>query len=381
MNLAFCLFKYFPFGGLQRDFLRIAKECLRRGHQVHVFTSNWEGANDLNLPLTIIPLKGWQNHTRNEDFATELNKRLANKTYDLCIGFNKIPGLDIYYAADTCFQAKVRQKHAYFHYLIPRYRYQMKFEEAVFSKASKTEILAISALQQPEFVQYYQTQPERFHLLPPGIAKDRIAPANAQHIRDELRQELGISNNEFLLLMVGSGFKTKGLDRAITCLAQLPHDLKQRSRLYVIGEDNSDPFKQLAKKLNIADRVIFLGGRYDVPRFLLAADVLLHPAYNENTGTVLLEALASGLPVLTTDVCGYAHYIQEAAAGRVLSSPFQQIQFNEVLRDVLLSPSLRETWQKNAMAFAKQADIYSMPQHAVDIIELLGKQRASHITS
>ena len=64
----------------------------------------------------------------------------------------------------------------------------------------------------------------------------------------------------------------------------------------------------------------FLGGRSDVPRFLLGADLLIHPAYHENTGTALLEALVAGLPVLVTDVCGYAHYIAEADAGRVLPS-------------------------------------------------------------
>ena len=45
------------------------------------------------------------------------------------------------------------------------------------------------------------------------------------------------------------------------------------------------------------------------------ADLLIHPAYNENTGTVLLEALVAGLPVLVSAVCGYAHYIAEADAG------------------------------------------------------------------
>ena len=67
--------------------------------------------------------------------------------------------------------------------------------------------------------------------------------------------------------------------------------------------------------------VEFLKGRSDIPRFLLGADLLIHPAYNENTGTVLLEALVAGLPVLVTDVCGYAHYITDANCGRVVPSP------------------------------------------------------------
>ena len=63
-------------------------------------------------------------------------------------------------------------------------------------------------------------------------------------------------------------------------------------------------FKRLAKKLDLTHQVQFLGGRDDIPRFLFAADLLVHPAYNENTGTVLLEALVAGLPVVTTPTCG-----------------------------------------------------------------------------
>jgi UDP-glucose:(heptosyl)LPS alpha-1,3-glucosyltransferase len=103
---------------------------------------------------------------------------------------------------------------------------------------------------------------------------------------------------------------------------------------------------------------------------MLASDLLLHPAYNENTGTVLLEAVVSGLPVLTTDVCGYADYITKANAGIVLPSPFQQAQFNQSLNEMLLSP-MRARWRENGLAFSQKADIYSMPERAVDVIESL----------
>ncbi|EKD72706.1 MAG: hypothetical protein ACD_45C00608G0008, partial [uncultured bacterium] len=166
------------------------------------------------------------------------------------------------------------------------------------------------------------------------------------------------------------GFKTKGLDRALLSLAALPEHLKKRTKLYVIGQDNPRIFQQQARHLNIAAHVTFLGGRDDVPQLMLAADVLLHPAYRENTGTVLLEAVIAGLPVLTTDVCGYAHYIHQAKAGVILSSPFQQQEFNQTLMDMLSSPE-RSTWHHNGLAFAKNADIYSMPERAADVIEAL----------
>jgi UDP-glucose:(heptosyl)LPS alpha-1,3-glucosyltransferase len=210
----------------------------------------------------------------------------------------------------------------------------------------------------------------QFELLPPGIAKDRRAPSNAAEIRNKVREKLAVQSNEFLLLLVGSGFKTKGLDRVLLAFAALPDELRNRSYVYVVGEDNPESFKREAKKLGISSRVKFLGGRNDVADLLLAADLLLHPAYNENTGTVLLEALVSGLPVLTTDVCGYAEYISRARAGAVLSSPFNQVEFNQAVAAMLLS-SERPNWTKNALAFAQEADIYDMPEKAVDFIESL----------
>lgn len=370
MKLAFCLFRYFPFGGLQRDFLRIADECLKRGHTVDVYSMKWEGPLDPRFPVTLIEAKGWQNHTRSESFVCQLQPYLNQHQYDLVVGFNKMPGLDVYYAADTCFQAKARAKHGMWYRLMPRYRHLMAYENAVFAEESKTEILLISKTQQSDFMHYYKTQGERFHLLPPGISKDRVAPPNAADIRAAMRQELAIGDDQFLVLLVGSGFKTKGLDRILLGLAALPEKLKKRTHLFIIGKDNSAQFQQQAKQLAILNHVHFMGGREDVPRFLLAADALLHPAYNENTGTVLLEALAAGLPVLTTDVCGYAEYINKANAGIVLPSPFQQAEFNQALQDMLLSGN-RTLWQKNALEFTQKADIYSMPERAVDVIESL----------
>lgn len=370
MKLAFCLFRYFPFGGLQRDFLRIAHECLQRGHTVHVYTMKWEGARDPRLPVTLIQAKGWQNHTRSQSFVKQLQAQLQSSSYDLIVGFNKMPGLDVYYAADTCFKTKARKQQGAWYRLMPRYRHLVEYEKAVFAKESKTEILLISKNQQADFMHEYETPSERFHLLPPGIAKDRIAPANAPDIRAAVRQEFHIQKEDFLVLLVGSGFKTKGLDRILQGVAALPDALKKRTRLWIIGKDNAAPFQAQAKQLDIHQQVNFLGGRDDVPRFLLAADLLLHPAYNENTGTVLLEAVVAGLPVLTTDVCGYADYINQANAGIVLTSPFQQTEFNQTLQEMLSSPK-RQIWHQSGVAFAKKADIYSMPERAVDVIESL----------
>jgi UDP-glucose:(heptosyl)LPS alpha-1,3-glucosyltransferase len=371
MRLAFCLFNYFPYGGLQRDFIRIARACLAKGHSVDVFTMSWDGEQEPGLNLHLLPPKGLQNHTRRKNYVRRLHAALETSTFDLVVGFNKMPGLDVYYAADTCYQAKAKQTRPLLYRLTGRYRTTVAFEKAVFSAREQTKILLISPQQQQDFMHYYQTPAERFHILPPGIDKNRIAPPNLMELRNAMRKQLGLSAKDFLLLMVGSGFRTKGLDRTLHAFADLPAEMQKYSRLLVIGKDNPKPYLNLAHKLGIKNKIEFLGGRDDVVRFYQAADLLLHPAYNENTGTVILEALAGGLPVVTTDVCGYAHYVEKADAGVVLPTPFNQKHFSETVQ-ALFSEHARAPLRTNALEFTKTADIFAMPERAAAIIDSYG---------
>lgn len=368
MQLAFILYKYFPFGGLQRDFMRIALECQKRGHRIRVYTMIWQGEIPEGFEVLIAPVKAFFNHNRNEKFRAWVKADMTKRPVDKVIGFNKMPDLDIYYAADPCFEDKAQNLRHKFYKKTGRYRHFYEYEHAVFSPQSKTHILMISELQQPLFVKHYQTPAERFHLLPPGIAIDRKAPSNAFEIRQAFRQEFHIKDDELLITQIGSGFKTKGLDRSLKALASLPSELKKKTKFIVIGQDDPRSFLLMIKKLGLSEQVTILKGRSDIPRFLLGADVLIHPAYNENTGTILLEAMVAGLPVLVTDVCGYAHYIKEANCGVVVDSPFDQQVLNQALQSMLTNPSSRLSWQQNGLNYAESADIYSMPERAADII-------------
>ncbi|MDR3158224.1 MAG: glycosyltransferase family 4 protein [Zoogloeaceae bacterium] len=366
--LAFILYKYFPFGGLQRDFLAIALECQRRGASIRVYTLNWQGGIPAGFDVRIAPVKAFFNHRRNEKFTQWVRADLKRDPVARVVGFNKMPGLDVYYAADPCFAEKAATLRHPFYRLTGRCRHFAAYERAVFDAQAKTRILMISATQCPFFVRHYATPPERFFLLPPGIAPDRKRPANAEDIRAGLRREFALEDEALLLVQIGSGFKTKGLDRALKAMAALPANIRERARLIAIGQDEGAPFLAQARALGLGAQFTILKGRDDIPRFLLGADLLIHPAYNENTGAVLLESLVSGLPVLTTDVCGYAHYILEAGAGKVLASPFAQEALNAALAELLAEAGTRRAFSRNALAYAETADIYALPERAADRI-------------
>jgi len=366
-TIAFCLFKYFPFGGLQRDFLRIAEMTREQGHRIRVYTLSWDGPVPEDFEIVTVPVYALTNHARYRKFHDWVTRHLESHPVDSVVGFNKMPGLDVYYAADSCYEDKARTQRSWFYRQLPRYDLFSRFERAVFGKGSSTEILMISSVQVPLFQKYYETEDERIHMLSPGIARDRMAPPDARKIRAAFRQEMNIADDDLLLLMIGSGFITKGLDRALIAVSALPDHLLSRTQLIVIGEDSPGSFKRMARRLGIGEKVTILKGRDDVPRFLLGADLLVHPAYVENTGTVLLEAVVAGLPVIATDVCGYAHYIEEAGAGELIPSPYRQETFNKLLEGMLiLLPD--STWSENGIAFSKSADIYDMPKKAAEFV-------------
>ncbi|NOQ80652.1 MAG: glycosyltransferase [Gammaproteobacteria bacterium] len=379
MKLAFVLFKYFPYGGLERDFLRIAKICQSRGHEISVYSFIWEGDVPEGFNLTLIPVKGISNHQRISNFSNKFSRLLleneATEKFDLVVGFNKMKDLDLYYAADPCYEAKVREQHGKLYRLSKRYKVFQSMEESVFAQDKNVELLFISDIQMENFKKIYHTPDERFHSLPPGVDRSRIRPDNADEIRSRVRDSLSLKADDKLLLMIGTGYKRKGVDRAMVALASLPEPLRSKTYLLVAGEDKLKKYKALAKKLGIENQVHLPGARDDVPELLLASDLFMHPARHENTGTVLLEAIAAGIPQVISGVCGYAFHIENAQAGKVLSEPFQQTEYNSVLLDMLTSEHWQQ-WQDNALHYMRNSDIFSMPDKVSDIIEATGKQRS-----
>ena len=367
MRLAFALFRYFPYGGLQKDMLAIARACQALGAAVTVYTGAWEGNQPDDLAISVLPARGRSNHGRNRAFALALHAALREKPADRVVGFDRMPGLDVYFAADTCFRAKLDEERPWLYRWLPRCRQFLDYEGAVFGPRAQTRILTISARSRDEYARYYPGSRARMTLLPPGIARDRRAGPDAAERRARTRAQLGLRGDEHLLLFVGSGFRTKGLDRAILALAALPEDLSAKTVLLVAGQDRAARYAALAGRHGVAARVRFLGGRDDVADLLLAADLLVHPARRETAGVVLLEAAVAGLPVLTTAACGYATAIAGHAIGTVLSEPFSQDALSRALARMVVERP-RQPWSANGISFGESADIYDMPLRAAELI-------------
>ena len=327
-KLAILLYRYFPYGGLQKDFLGITKELLARGHEIKVYTRSWEGDVPENLDVVELGEKGFSNYSKNKTYVSKAFSSLKSFFPDIVFGFNKMPGLDLYFAADTCF-AKQSLKKSPLQKYTRRYRQSMEFEKEVFSRDSKSKILLLNEIQSQNFQDIYSTQLERLTLIPPGIEKNWNL-----HESINITEKLNLPKNEKIILFVGSDFSRKGLDRAIFGISHL---LKQNisATLLVLGDDNKGPYDKIIKELSLNDRVIFLGPRKDVASFMKSSHLLVHPAREEAAGNIIIEALVSGLPSLVSSEVGFSAEVLKHKSGMVVEGEFKQERFNFLLEESL----------------------------------------------
>lgn len=354
MKFAFVIFKYFPFGGMQRDMLRTANELVKRQHQVEIFTLSWQGELPEDIQVHVLPQTGWFNYQRYQKFIDATFKQIESSGFDYVFGYNRMAHLDAHFAADPCFIERAHQQRHWLYRLTPRYRWFAAVEKAIFSSESNTQILAVSLTEKPHFQRWYGTQSERFHFIPPYLSPERFALQDKQAMRAHLRNAFGFGADDVVYLLTGSGFAMKGLDRAILAMAALPKHLLANTRLVAVGQDNPKQFQAMVNKLGLAEHVVISKGRPDTPQLMQGADVCVHPAYRENTGLVILEGMASGAPMLVTESCGYAHHVAEAEAGMVHPMPFDQDSFNAqwmLMRQADVEQ--KQIWSNNGLRHAQ----------------------------
>ena len=367
MKIIIALYRYFYWGGLQKDTLRLAEEAVKRGHQVTIFTTEWENPPDF-ITVERVARAGLTNISRMRHFDAAWRARLAEGSHDVAVAMDRVSGADFYFAADSCLKAYYKRKHpAWLLKLLPRYRFILGMEERVCGAASPTITWYISPFQRDEFMAEYGTDAAHLKELPPGMNPACVRPeeTRALAIREEVRAELGIKPSETALVLVGTNILRKGMDRLLEAAASLPGEMRGRVRIVMVGNNDARKLQAIAERLQIWPQCILTGARKDVERILLASDLMVHPAREEGTGTVLVEGIASGVPVICSGCCGFSPYVQ-AAAGLVVPEPFRQEALNAMLRDAIQRlPDITDRTRR----YAAQNDFTTRQKVMVDNLE------------
>jgi len=322
------IYKYFPFGGAQRDMMLLA-EKLSKTVSVEILTMEWNGIKPpKNIKIKLLKNNAFFNHNKYSTFQQKALEYIESQKDSISIAFSKLSGFDFYYAADSCFAFKNKN---FFLNLLPRNRFFLKQEKEIFSNYSHTKILSISEKENLIYHTIFKTNDKKIIFIPPFIDKKFFVFSKIA--LDPLKGYF--SKNKKFILFVGSGFKTKGLDRSIHAFASLPDSIQKNYNFAIFGKDKAIKYQKLIDKYGLNDSIKIFEGHNDIHKVMRSASLLIHPARYENTGLILLEALSQNLPIITSENCGYSHYVENHIPSIVLKNPFEQHQLNLALHKLL----------------------------------------------
>jgi UDP-glucose:(heptosyl)LPS alpha-1,3-glucosyltransferase len=361
-RIALVIFRLAPAGGLEQHCLRLAEILVGRAAEVTLVTTLPPAAPapDGVAVETLAP-RGRSNHGRLAAFAEDA-ARAVDGRFERTVAFHAIPGFDVVFCADPS-----RGRPPGLRRWLPRYQTYAALERAALAADGAELILTLSSAQRAAFLANHGAAPERLALLPPTVDRLRARPAPAPEEKIAARTRLGLGGDGPVWLWIGLQPKTKGLDRALAALASAPD-----SRLIVSGLEPQTragvAMTRLAARLGVASRIRWLGFASEaaLADAMAAADLLLHPSRADVTGTVILEAMANGLPVITTEVCGYGEHVIAADAGVVLAEPFEPAALGRAL--AAATPSALTAWSANAAAYASRDDLFSGLDRAAGLI-------------
>jgi len=251
-------------------------------------------------------------------FAVAARAAAARHGYDLVQSHERALRQDLYRAGEGSHAAYLEAMGRKIAGLNPYHRLILALERRIFQLRSARHVVAISRRGKEEIERRYRTDPARVTLIYNGVDLERFHPDNRGRHRRPTRQALRIPEGAWTVLFVGSGFERKGLGPLLEAFAR---GTDAGSRLVVTGKGDVARYQNLAARLGIAERTIWTGPKEEVERLYAAADVVALPARYEPFGNVHLEALASGVPVLSSAQAGGSEIVRNGDNGWVAVEP------------------------------------------------------------
>jgi UDP-glucose:(heptosyl)LPS alpha-1,3-glucosyltransferase len=364
MRICCAISALFMNGGLQRDCLNISDRLVERGHNVTILTTRQVGHVESSATIKVHPARVLSNP--GTEYALGRTLLAARRDFDCVVGFNKMAGLDIYYAGDPPYFVS---KLGWWRPFSPRFMRQQNLESMIFAPGNAAQIIALSEQQAALYRGFWRTEESRIHVVGPTLDPKRRRPELLTGDRNEIRDRFGLPREATIALTIANKLKVKGLDRAAKALQSVSNIHWLVAGFRKNGEEETR-LRALIAKSGISERVTLLG----IPAIVVASDFMLHPARLENTGTVILEALANGLPVIASAACGYAKYVEASGAGLVVASRDDP----EIWRQAILKagdPAIRGRWREAALAYGASNQLTGGLEAACDLIETFRRNR------
>jgi UDP-glucose:(heptosyl)LPS alpha-1,3-glucosyltransferase len=373
MKIALIRQKYTPFGGAERYMSRLITGLVAKGHDVHVFASQWQTSDQQTLTFHQVPsirAAGW---LRTLTFSINCGNLLRREDFDVIFSLERTLHQDIYRAGDGCHRQWLTQKNlgkgvlAHLRtYINPLHLTYLNLERKLFTDPGLKAIIANSKNGKDEIVRLYGVSPEKIHVVYNGIDPDEFPVEERDQHREDLAREFHLKD-EVRLLYVGSGFERKGVPTLLKSVARLHIPYK----LFIVGKGRINKFRKAAKRLGIAEKVVFTGPRSDVHRFYLGSDIFVFPTLYDPFSNATLEAMACGLPVITTPFNGVSEIISEGRNGCVVNDPLD----DKSIADAITRLAVREVREPMGEEARRTAGGFTMERNVMETIKVISSVR------
>jgi len=318
--------RYNPFGGAERFVQRALAALSSRGVELTVIARRWSAAppaeQALRLDFVRVDPFYVGSLWRDWSFARGVHRALRGKHFAIVQSHERIAGLPLYRAGDGVHAEYLAQRSRVLPAwrraqlaVDPYHRYLLAAERRMFRHPALRAVICNSEMVRDEIRERFGVDEARLHLVRNGVDLQRFCPASREQ-RAAARDRFTLEPDIPVFAFVGSGFERKGLAGAIRALAQL--DANRHALLLVAGSDRrAARYAALADRLGVGARVRFLGGVDDVRPVLWAADAFVLPTLYDPFPNAALEALACGLPTLTSTKSGAAEVVRDGVNGFV----------------------------------------------------------------
>ena len=317
-------------GGMERYLVELCNRMAEEGFEVHVYTERWTEENPkIHLhPVRTIP---FPKSLRVLSFAVRATREIERGNYPLSLGVGHTLRADVFQPHGGVHWAWFwRSLQAYDHRVLWILRFLGRIlnpgqwasgwiEGAPYRQKNLSKVIAISDMVKKDILRWYAIPEEKMTVICNGVDLKRFSFENRQY-RNSIRMKHRLGE-EKIILFVSNNFRMKGLRTLMEALALLKKEGSPSLKLLVLGRDRKAPFLRLATKLGISKEVLFAGSTSEPEKYYGAADLLVHPTFYDACSLTVLEALASGLPVITTASNGASEAVTNGESGFVIENP------------------------------------------------------------
>lgn len=320
LRLAIIRQRYTPYGGAERFTEAALEALLERGVAISLYTREWPQTRlQLIEPVLCNPFhigRLW----RDWSFARAVCRAVTRKAPELVQSHERLLCCDVYRAGDGVHRAwldeRLRGASALTRWWTeasPYHRYVVGIERRLFASPLLKAVICNSKMVRAEIRERFGLSDDRLPVVYNAVDSEAFSPELRMH-RAPVREKLGVPQDATVFVLVGSGYARKGVATAISALSRLPAN----TYLLVVGRDKArGQYQRLARQLGVAARVALVGAQDDPKPFYGAADAFVLPTLYDPCPNAALEAMASGLPVITSNKCGAAELVTEHDAGFV----------------------------------------------------------------